>query len=147
MAHTLQNKVYKIISSIKHGRVQMTLKVKMDKKQISENRVHQRLAISLLFEYFTDERAHSQAMRNKTTNISTSGLYFTTSNESLHQGDTIKINLIIPIEDKRFPENGRISSSGKIVRTEKLPTIDVTTPHRYGVAVTFNSDLILTYPS
>ena len=121
--------------------------MKTPKEHKADNRLHQRLVITLPFEYFTNQSARSQAMRNKTTNISTSGLYFTTSNDSLHQGDTIKINLAIPVEDKRFPDNGTISTSGIVVRSDKLPTLDVSKANRYGVAVTFNTDLILTCPS
>lgn len=62
-------------------------------------------------------------MRSVTSNVSTGGLYFETTDESLKAGDTLTFELGIPEGDNRFPKNGTISTTGKIVRLTNIGDI------------------------
>ena len=96
--------------------------------------------MQLPLEYRRPTDIESKMLQSTTKNVSTGGVYFETTDESLEMGDNLAFELGIPEGDNRFPKNGTISTIGEIVRLAPIsnesenqsPTIT-----RYGVAAQF----------
>lgn len=89
-----------------------------------EKRAHRRLYIRLPLEYRKRNTGRSSTSRTMTVNVSTGGVYFETTNETIRVGDILEFALGIPPGDARFPLPGKIANKGKVVRTALIQDHD-----------------------
>ncbi len=114
----------------------------------NEKRVHRRLEMKLPLEYRYAKLSAGKTLQSTTTNISTGGLYFETTNETLQPGDVLTFKVGIPADDTRFPKHGTISTEGKVVRSRPVDDNgngedEVIT--RFGVAAEFQKGFKLRF--
>ena len=84
----------------------------------------------------------------KPRNVCTGGLYFETTDETLNTGDTLSFKLSIPEGDNRFPKNGTISTTGKIIRRSDAgddPEINLEQQKKIGIAASFHKGFKLEF--
>ena len=113
-----------------------------------EKRSYRRLDMRLPLEYHNPKSKECPFLRSMTKNVSTGGLFFVTTDESLKTGDTLAFELGIPEGDNRFPKNGTISTTGKVIRlttvTEKSDNGSAPLK-RFGVAACFQEGFKLEF--
>ena len=120
----------------------------MAQRVIQEKRVHRRLQVNLPLDYRRADSYRPSVSRTTTVNVSTGGVYFETAATDLQVGDRLLLDLGIPHDDNRFPQHGKISTGGQVVRTtivEDGPVGGGTPPARRGVAVRFQDAFKLTF--
>ena len=119
----------------------------MARTNLQEKRAHRRLDIRLPLEYRKEGAPRRSVFRTTTLNVSTGGLYFETAAQNIRVGETYAFELGIPATDERFPIQGKIVASARIVRTTPLddePNHDGLVLARFGVAAQFDSGFRLT---
>lgn len=104
-----------------------------------ERRRFGRLAVSLPFASLqSDEDALPEGLC--TSNISPKGMLFVTDrNTAPQQGQKVRFELVVPAGEGYSTSEGRISGTGKVVRTEAVPRLGV------GVGVQFTEPLDLQF--
>ncbi len=109
-----------------------------------EKRAHRRLYIRLPLSYRKQDSGRSKGFRTITINVSTGGVYFETTDEGIQVGDILDFELGIPPGDSRFPLPGKITNTGKVVRTAAIQEQDVENGgpsySRIGVAAQFQEE-------
>lgn len=113
-----------------------------------EKRSYRRLDMSLPLEYRKPKNDDYNLLRSVTKNVSTGGVYFETTDDSLKAGDVLTFELGIPEGDNRFPKNGTISTTGKIIRLTSIAINgdqSSTPPARFGVAASFQKGFKLEF--
>ena len=96
--------------------------------------------MQLPLEYRKPADYESKTLKSTTKNVSTGGVYFETTDESLEMGETLAFELGIPEGDNRFPKNGTISTMGEIIRLTPITEKSEEHSHtltKYGVAAQF----------
>lgn len=86
--------------------------------------------------------------RTTTQNVSTGGVYFETTVEDIERGEVLALEFGVPEGDPRFPTQGKISTSGCVVRMTRIeetggggkPAFT-----RYGVAAEFQQPFKLVF--
>ena len=114
----------------------------------NEKRIHRRLDMKLPLEYRYAELSESLTLQSITSNVSTGGLYFETTNEALQPGDVLAFKLGIPPDEARFPKHTTISTVGKVVRSGAVVETDNSkeeTVIRFGVAAEFQKGFKLVF--
>lgn len=108
-----------------------------------EKRAHRRLTIRIPLEYRKQGVRRSNVSRTMTINVSTGGIYFETTDDTIAEGDLLELELGIPPGDSRFPIQGKIANLGKVVRKRLIET-DPDQPAaaytRYGLAAQFQEE-------
>ncbi len=111
-----------------------------------DKRKHRRLSIRLPIEYFNQESSKSFSGHSHTIDVCTGGVFFETTDDAISTGDLLSIEISMATENKRFPQNSKILTNAKIVRSTQIaPTkkTDNPTLERYGIAAQFTSDFKL----
>lgn len=114
----------------------------------NEKRVHRRLDMQLPLEYRYAELGAGKILQSTTSNISTGGIYFETTDEALQPGDVLAFKVGIPTDDTRFPKHGTISTEGRVVRSRPVDengngqNEDIT---RFGIAAEFQKGFKLLF--
>lgn len=121
---------------------------KMINSQSKEKRSYRRLDMSLPLEYRKPKNENCNFLRSITKNVSTGGVYFETTDDSLKAGDILTFELGIPEGDNRFPKHGTISTTGKITRLTSIAINGDQSPSRlsrFGVAASFQKGFKLEF--
>jgi hypothetical protein len=103
-----------------------------------EKRKYKRLPIELKLICRKVGSAEDGVYTGCTVNVSTGGVYFTTSEASFQPGNLLKLS--IPPSAGLLEFGGKISSFARVVRTnsiQELPAKTSSCPQRHGVALEF----------
>ena len=118
------------------------------KTKYKEKRAHRRLDIRLPLEYRRQDMHRTQFFRTMTINVSTGGIYFETSDEDICPGDKLIFEVGVPPGDKQFPQEGKISTVGEVLRAKSIKNkingkgVQLS---RYGVAAKFEQGFKLIF--
>lgn len=113
---------------------------------INEQRAHRRLAIRLPLEYHRLDSARRTPSQCLTANVSTGGVYFETASDAFRLGDLLQFEIGVPSNDHRFPQHGKITSKGQIIRVDPLPQAAGPNPiPRFGIAAQFQDSFKMTF--
>lgn len=88
----------------------------------------------------------SSPTRAKTANVSTGGLYFETTADDIQLDEVLLVDLEVPADKGRFPENAKIATTAEVVRVD--PVEDQENNHGvkysyFGIAAKFQEELKL----
>ncbi len=120
----------------------------MTSTKFKEKRAHRRLDIRLPLEYRRQESPRANMFRTNTVNVSTGGVFFITTVDDFKPGDKLAFDLGVPPGDGRFPQEGKFSTTGQVVRTsiiDNTPNAKGVSIPRYGVAARFQQGFKLTF--
>ncbi|MCP4707339.1 MAG: PilZ domain-containing protein, partial [Planctomycetes bacterium] len=81
-----------------------------------EKRAHRRLDIHLPLSFHKKGLGRSNNYNTTTINVSTGGAYFETTADDVAIGDKLALELEIPVNDGRFPPQGKIVAEGEVIR-------------------------------
>ena len=124
------------------------LRTKMIMQPKEDKRLHRRLDMKLPLEYRYAELSEGLALQSLTSNISTGGLYFETTDEGLQPGDVLAFKLGIPADDARFPQHTTISTEGTVVRSARVEAHGYDKQEavtRFGIAAEFQKGFKLVF--
>jgi len=116
--------------------------------KFKDKRSYRRLDMRLPLEYRKPSNPEALFSQSVTANVSTGGVYFETTDESLATGDTLAFKLSIPAGDNRFPKNGTISTTGKIIRRVEIEgdLDEISESHKkIGIAASFHKGFKLEF--
>jgi hypothetical protein len=110
-----------------------------------DRRRHRRLELRLPLRYGKVPPEGGHRYRTATVNISTGGLYFTSSIGDLEIGHRVVLELGMPANVHRFPPRGKMTAIGRVVRIEQTADLCATNGagSRYGIAAQFEKNLRL----